>query len=102
MLNVAIARLRYEQGRYDEAESMFNNLVSVMERHFGPEDEKTLDLRGELANVYADWSIHGTEPREFRRRQIRRTAAAQPARLVSFGRKDFHRTLKSKFGLADR
>ena len=30
------------------------------------------------------------------------TAAAQPARLVSFGRKDFHRTLKSKFGLADR
>ena len=30
------------------------------------------------------------------------TAAAHPARLVSFGRKDFHRTLKTKFGLADR
>lgn len=30
------------------------------------------------------------------------TAAAVPARLVSFGGKDFHRTLKAKFGLADR
>ncbi len=30
------------------------------------------------------------------------TASSHPARLVSFGRKDFHRTLKSKFGLADR
>lgn len=29
-------------------------------------------------------------------------SAAPPARLVSFGGKDFHRTLKSKFGLADR
>ena len=30
------------------------------------------------------------------------TAADVPARLVSFGGKDFHRTLKTKFGLADR
>lgn len=30
------------------------------------------------------------------------TAAPGPARLVSFGGKDFHRTLKTKFGLADR
>ncbi len=30
------------------------------------------------------------------------TAADVPARLVSFGGKDFHRTLKVKFGLADR
>lgn len=29
-------------------------------------------------------------------------AAPVPARLVSFGGKDFHRTLKTKFGLADR
>ncbi len=30
------------------------------------------------------------------------TAAAQPARLVTFERRDFHRILKSKFGLNDR
>lgn len=30
------------------------------------------------------------------------TAAEHPARLVSFGRKDFHRILKTKFGLSDR
>lgn len=30
------------------------------------------------------------------------SAAPIPARLVSFGGKDFHRTLKAKFGLADR
>lgn len=30
------------------------------------------------------------------------SAAAVPARLVSFGGKDFHRTLRTKFGLADR
>ncbi|MFV2039143.1 MAG: NAD(+)/NADH kinase [Acidimicrobiales bacterium] len=30
------------------------------------------------------------------------SAAAIPARLVSFGGKDFHRTLRTKFGLADR
>jgi NAD+ kinase len=30
------------------------------------------------------------------------TAAARPARLVSFGRRDFHGILKSKFGLNDR
>ncbi len=29
-------------------------------------------------------------------------ASPHPARLVSFGGKDFHRTLKTKFGLADR
>lgn len=30
------------------------------------------------------------------------TAAEQPARLVVFGERDFHRILKEKFGLADR
>jgi NAD+ kinase len=30
------------------------------------------------------------------------TAAAQPARLVTFEKRDFHRILKSKFGLNDR
>lgn len=30
------------------------------------------------------------------------TAAAQPAQLVTFGPRDFHRILKHKFGLADR
>lgn len=33
---------------------------------------------------------------------VRCSAAAVPAHLVSFGGKDFHRTLKAKFGLADR
>ncbi len=33
---------------------------------------------------------------------VRCSAAEVPARLVSFGGKDFHRTLKAKFGLADR
>ncbi len=35
-------------------------------------------------------------------RSVRCRASHVPARLVSFGGKDFHRTLKSKFGLADR
>jgi NAD+ kinase len=30
------------------------------------------------------------------------TAAPEPARLVTFGPRDFHRILKAKFGLADR
>lgn len=30
------------------------------------------------------------------------SASPQPARLVTFGRRDFHRTLKAKFGLSDR
>ena len=30
------------------------------------------------------------------------TAAPDPARLVTFGPRDFHRILKAKFGLADR
>lgn len=33
---------------------------------------------------------------------IRCTAAKAPARFVTFGPRDFHRILKSKFGLADR
>jgi NAD+ kinase len=30
------------------------------------------------------------------------TAADMPARFVSFGKRPFHRILKTKFGLADR
>ncbi|MET0421332.1 MAG: NAD(+)/NADH kinase [Acidimicrobiia bacterium] len=30
------------------------------------------------------------------------TAGAQPARIVTFGQRDFHQILKAKFGLADR
>jgi NAD+ kinase len=30
------------------------------------------------------------------------TGGPKPARIVSFGRRDFHQILKSKFGLADR
>ncbi len=33
---------------------------------------------------------------------IRCRAGERPARLVTFGRRDFHRILKAKFGLADR
>lgn len=33
---------------------------------------------------------------------VRCTAAAQPAHFVSFGPRDFHHILKTKFGLADR
>lgn len=33
---------------------------------------------------------------------VRCSAAARPARLVSFGHHDFHRTLREKFGLSER
>ncbi|MFZ4515549.1 MAG: NAD(+)/NADH kinase [Acidimicrobiia bacterium] len=33
---------------------------------------------------------------------VRCSAASQPARLVTFGPRDFHQILKAKFGLADR
>lgn len=33
---------------------------------------------------------------------VRCTGAATPARIVTFGRRDFHQILKAKFGLADR
>ncbi|MEN8149656.1 MAG: NYN domain-containing protein [Planctomycetota bacterium] len=59
----------------------YENIRHSLEHHFDPAPspqtvaEKLWEMAGKfghvlLANVYADWSIHGTEPREFRRRQI--------------------------------
>ena len=59
----------------------YENIRHSLEHHYDPAPspqavaEKLWEMAGRfghvlLANVYADWSIHGTEPREFRRRQI--------------------------------
>jgi hypothetical protein len=59
----------------------YENIRRSIEHHFDPVPapqvvaEKLWETASKfghvlLANVYADWSIHGTEPREFRRRQI--------------------------------
>jgi hypothetical protein len=59
----------------------YENIRHSLEHHFDPAPsaqtvaEKLREMAGRfghvlIANVYADWSIHGTEPREFRRRQI--------------------------------
>ena len=51
------------------------------------------------AAVSVDGVQHGRlEPGE----HVTVTAAAAPARVVTFGARDFHQILKSKFGLADR
>jgi len=59
----------------------YENIRRSLEHHFDPSPppqmvaERLWEMASRfghvlLANVYADWSIHGTEPREFRRRQI--------------------------------
>ena len=49
-------------------------------------------------------TVDGRELGELDARRRRRAAPAgpKPARIVTFGRRDFHQILKAKFGLADR
>jgi NAD+ kinase len=65
-----------------------------------PDDEVRIEVLGHLgAGVAVDgWIVRRIEPGH----AVVCTVAEHPARLVSFGGKDFHRTLKTKFGLADR
>ncbi len=65
-----------------------------------PDDEVRIEVLPELTAAIAvdGWIVGRIEPGE----AVVCTVADHPARLVSFGRKDFHRILKAKFGLADR
>jgi NAD+ kinase len=66
----------------------------------GPDEELRFRVTGDRAVVFTvDGSDHGSlAPGD----EVTCTAGPKPARIVTFGLRDFHQLLKAKFGLADR
>ena len=66
----------------------------------GPDEELRFQVTGDRPVVFTiDGSDHGSlAPGD----EVTCTAGPKPARIVTFGLRDFHQLLKAKFGLADR
>jgi NAD+ kinase len=66
----------------------------------GPDEELRFRVTGDRPVVFTiDGSDHGSlAPGD----EVTCTAGPKPARIVTFGLRDFHQLLKAKFGLADR
>jgi NAD+ kinase len=65
-----------------------------------PDEWVTVRLESETTAVVV---VDGIVERELRRGdEVQVRAAAHPARIVTFGQRDFHSILRNKFGLSDR